>query len=179
MEPGEEVPAVPYHFEPPDEEPVETTDGDAWSPAQGTRRALAVGALWALVLSVLLGGVAWVAPYVVLGGLLRAFLALLVTWILLAGMQRAAGFTGWTITGPAVAFAALVLLSNHLVFALHGVPSREGWMSGWEFCAPSALLTLNLTVPIGIGGAALLCHRGGSDLQTLLDILRQRVGRWG
>ncbi len=179
MEPGTAVPAAPYHFEPPDEEPVETTEGDAWSPAQGTRRALAVGGVWAWVLALLLGGVAWMAPDVVLNMLARAFLALLVTWILLPRIQRAAGFTAWTSTGPAIAFAALVMLSNHLAFALHGVPTREGPVSGWELCAPPALLVLNLTVPIGIGGAALLGHRGSSDLHTRLDILGQSVRRWG
>jgi hypothetical protein len=72
----------------------------------------------------------------------------------------------------ALALTGVVLASNHVVFALHGVPDPWGidpwWVApikfisqvvpehkgvfiGWEWCHPWALLMLNL-LPLLVGG---------------------------
>ncbi len=157
-------------------EPAATDEPD-WTPGLGWCRALVRGGAATVVMSLLLAPAAWFAAPVLLNFLLRAFLALVVTWVMFGVVHRAAGMVGARCTALGVILSLLVFLSNHVVFALHGIPTQQGMVGGAAFLTPPALLALNISTAIGVTAGALLRRDGGADLGTLVDVLMRGV--WG
>lgn len=147
-----------------------------WSPARGLVRCAVATALAAAVLAALLWPLACYFPLLTSHWVLRAFLGMLLGWVLFAVAQRAAGVTGWPVTAIVVAGVLLVLCSQHAAYAVHGVPTRDGVISGAVWFNPWILLVSNLTALIGLVFSVILCHRGGVDLDTLVGILGLRTG---
>jgi hypothetical protein len=155
---------------------------DDWTPTRGLVRGALRGGIAAGVLAGLLAVLAVELPYAIIPLWVRAPLAFGVCWVLFQVVQRAAGMVGPPCTFLALGLAALVLLSNHVTFALHGVPVSEGverwWvipmslveeivpargdlLIGWSWCHPYAVLTLSgLPLVLGGGFCAALCRRG-------------------
>lgn len=142
-----------------------------WTPARGLLRALAWGVLVAVLVAILLSMIAWYAPTLLVNWLLRAFIALLVAWVLFSVIHGAAGMVGWPCTLMVIVLALLVMLSNHVVFAWNGVPTTKGTLAGPLWLDPTVLLIQNLSTLIGVGGCAALRHSGGADWKTLRDLL--------
>lgn len=150
----------------------ESQDAD-WAPARGLGRGAAYGFVAAVILAgALVPAAKWV-PLLLLDAYLRVAVAFMITWILAATVQRGAGMVGWPCTGLAVGYAGLVLLSNHVVFAVCGVLTRGGFIAGWVWLAPGTLLGTNLLALVGVGFAAALCHRGSDIGSTVVDLLMQ------
>lgn len=160
---------------------MSTTDGhppeqgppDDWTPWRGIVRAALWGSVTTVALSLILSVFAWYAPGVLLAVFLRAFLALGIAWLMFGVVHRASGVTGWPLTGLAIGLSLVVLVSNHVVFAVHGVPTRTGTVIGWEWLTPSVLFAVNVIPLVAIILAAVLCHRGVPK-GALLDILMSR-----
>lgn len=154
----------------------------AWTPQLGLRRAAAWGGLTAVLLAVVLAPLAAKASPMVLPLWTRIPLAFGVIWVLFKVVQRAAGMVGPSCSALAVGLGALVLLSNHVIFATAGVPTAiedaDWWFAlvslvgqiieptddlfigpGWFH--PLVLLLVNL-VPLLFGGgiAMALCRQG-------------------
>src|SRR5262245_51853311 len=130
---------------------------DDWTPAKGIVRGLIAGVVCATVLAAILAPVAWYFPSVTTDMLLRAAFAFGVAWILFGAVHRAAGMVGWPCTWMVVVLTLLVMLSNHVVFAVHGVPLRDGTLQiGGMWFHPLILLTMNLGTLIGLGFCAWL-----------------------
>jgi hypothetical protein len=141
-----------------------------WAPERGLRRGAIAGAALALLLIAVLVPIAMWVPYL-LFGLLRIVVGFGITWALAAAVQRSAGMVGWPCTGIAVGLALVVLVSNHVVFALCGVPTRSGYVAGWEWLSPATLFVMNGPALVGVGFAAALCHSGSDILSTVIDIV--------
>ena len=160
----------------------ERTAEPEWSPAIGFRRAVIHGALAAIVLSLLLAPLAAYLPYMTLPWVLRTPLAFGLAWLLFLFIERAAGYMGPALILLALLLTFAVLGSNHIVFALKGVPSsgmaEEWWIFpanliekmvpehdriviGWSWLHPYALVAIN-AVPLLVGGGfcAALKKRG-------------------
>ncbi len=134
-----------------------------WTPGRGLRRAIMLGALWSIVLAALLAVIAWLAPIILLNAVVRAFVAFGIAWLLFGVVQDAAGMVGGWCTFIAVALSLATMVSNHLVWAIHGGPIDECGetiigLSVWFH--PAALILVNLASAIGIGACALMCHHG-------------------
>ncbi len=153
----------------------------AWTPLRGLVRGALHGLVAAVVFGALLALLAAYVPYMIIPWWLRVPLAFGVACLLFKVVQRGAGMGGWPCTVLALALTGLVLVSNHVVFALQGVPDPSGvdpwWvvpaamiehvvskqggvLIGWRWCHPYALLTLNL-LPLLLGGGfcTALCSR--------------------
>lgn len=143
-----------------------------WSPGRGLMKCALATGVATIVLAGLLWPLAWYFPFLIAQWGLRAFLGLLLGWILFAIAQRAAGFAGWPVTAMVVAGALAVLFSHHVAYAVHGVPTRNGVIRGAIWLDPTTLLLTNLTALIGVTFSVILCHRGGADLETLVGIFR-------
>jgi hypothetical protein len=144
-----------------------------WTPASGLLRGAVYGLIVALGIAVLLVPVAKWAPTLLLNAYLRVALGFAVTGSLAAAVQRGAGMVGWPCTGLAVGLAVLVLVTNHVVFAICGVPTRSGLVVGWAWLDPGVLFGMNLLALVGVGSAGALCHRGSDIVDTVVDILMQ------
>jgi hypothetical protein len=142
---------------------------DEWTPEHGLLRGAAHGAVAALVIAVGLAPLVAVVPFLFLVLLMRGALAFGVAWVLVRVVCRAAGMEGRACTLIALSFAALVMASHHVVFALRGVPAlagvidswwlfpmqlvetlipeQNGWTSGWAWFNPYVLLAVN-AVPL-------------------------------
>lgn len=142
-----------------------------WSPARGLWRGAVTGMAVAVVLALVSGVVAALAPLIVINAYLRLAGAFFLTLILLTSVQRGAGMVGWSCTGLAVGQALLVLFSNHLCFAVFGVQGREQVLHGWMWLSPPVLLVVNGLAFVGVGFGAALGHRGGVFLETVVDLL--------
>ncbi|MBN2561087.1 MAG: hypothetical protein JXQ75_09175 [Phycisphaerae bacterium] len=168
----------PVHVQP---DRVEADLGKAveWSPV----RALVGAAVWGLVLAVvfvgLTGPLAYYFPRVVLHMLLRTFLAFVVAWIMFATVQGAAGMVGTVCTTMALGLTALVLLSHHVVFAVHGVLGSAGQVvAGWVWLHPVNLAIISgLPLLIGGGLCAAYCHRNGAHFSVIPEVLARRFGQ--
>lgn len=153
---------------------------DDWSESVALRKSARASCLAALILAVVTFPLAWYFPPVVLTPLLRAFEAFVLAWIVLAVAQHSSGTVGWPITSFAIFASAIVLLSHHVAFAVHGVPTLRSangtatMFEGWGWFSLSALVATNVTAGIGLGAAVLLGHRG-ANLDVILDIFNQRV----
>ncbi len=148
---------------------------DEWTASSGARRAIAGGALAALVIAAVLAPVALRLPYLLLPGLLRGAWAFGITWVLMKSIERASGMVGALNAALGISLAALVLLSHHLIFAIHGVPSLggeytscflfpaqmidklipevSGNLQGWRWFHPYVLLLIT-GLPLAVGGGA-------------------------
>ena len=153
-----------------------------WTPARGLIRGAFWGLLAAFGLALALAPLARFAPFMVLILWLRIPLGFAVTWLLCLAVQRAAGMTAPLCLALGWVLAAGVLVSNHAVFAVYGLPTIGGFgdwwafpmsmveqiigangdmLLGWGWCHPYVLLLLN-GIPVLIGGAfgAALAARG-------------------
>jgi len=160
--------------------PIEENDDD-WSPGKGLARAGIRGTVTAAILAGALLPVAYYAPYVVLGALSQAAVGFAVAWILFSVVHRAAGMVGGRCSVLAITLTVVVLLSNHLIFAIHGVPTRQGLLLiGWLYWFdPLVLCVSNVWAVIGIAFCTSLRHSGGADASDLAGMLTRGVyGYW-
>jgi hypothetical protein len=148
------------------------TDEPEWSPAIGYRRGLVHGVIAMVVLALLMAPLAMYLPYMILPWVLRTPLAFGLAWLLFLFIERAAGFMSPGIIALTMLLTFGVFVTNHVVFALHGVPSsgmaEEWWIfpanlieklvpeqdrvvSGWQWLHPYALVAINV-VPLLVGG---------------------------
>ena len=168
-----------------------------WSPRKGLVRAAVWGTMTTLLVAALLAPLALYAPGLLIDLLLRTAVAFVVAWVLLGVVQRAAGMVGVHCSLLAVGLTLIVLLSHHLIFAVHGVPhvrgivgrhavyyawvfrdvltDQSGLLLGWGWLHPYVLANVNFVPLLAIAACALLCHRGGAGPDVLLGILRSRV----
>lgn len=112
-------------------------DDVPWSPAIGLRNAAVRGGVVAAILTVLLIPVSMYLPYMTIPWLLRAPVTVGVAWLMFKVVQDAAGMAGGPCTVLALALTFVVMLSQHLVFAVHGVLELSS-MEWWAF--PAGLL---------------------------------------
>lgn len=152
------------------------SEPEEWTPGQGLVRAAVWGTGTAIFLAALLAPVAWFAPVVLTTLLVRIVLGIVLVAILLGVAQNTAGFTGWPVTALGIILSGLVLASHHVVFALHGVPTRTGALIGWTWLEPSVLGTLNVGPMFAVCAVAMLCHRG-VPTGLLSDFLMSGPGR--
>lgn len=152
-----------------------SNDTHRWTPTTGLRRATVWGGLATCAWIAILAVPAWYVPTVLMDWLIRLALAFAITWSLFGVVHRAAGMAGTSCTAIVVACTAIVLFSQHLVFAMHGVTTQQGEVSGWAWCTPETLLLINGIPVIGVAFAVILCHEGGAVLRTVVDILSMRV----
>ena len=157
--------------------PIDDKNWDEWTPHKGLIRAAIWGAVTALAIALVLGCVAYYAPHMLLRYTLRAAVAFGVAWILFSVVHHSAGMIGTRCTALVLALTLLVLLSNHMVFAINGVLTHKGVMLiGWSYWfAPAVIGVTNLSACIGAVGCAVLCHTGAADAGTLIDILNSKV----
>lgn len=148
---------------------------EEWTAWRGLLRALLWGGLMTLILIAVLDLMAWAVPRLVLNWWLRMAMGFFVALTLFAVVHRAAGMAGGACTGLVVAFTLLVLISQHIVFALHGVLSTGVQADGWMWLDPSIILLVNTPALVGIGFCAALCHGGGAVARAVSDILMQRM----
>lgn len=151
-------------------------DAEPWSVGKGIFRGAIAGILTAIILAGLLAVLAWYLPLLAINVWLRTAIGFGVAWILLGRIQHSAGMVGRACTAIAITLALLTLLSNHVVFAIHGVPTRDGQdLIGMGWLNPLVVLMANWSAMIGVAGCAWLRHDGGADGQTLIDILTMRT----
>jgi hypothetical protein len=136
-------------------------------------RAAVAGLLAAAVLGILLSPLAWYRPAFALSGLLRVVIAFAVAWVLFEVVHRAGGMIGWPFSGLVAVLTVLVLLSHHVIFALHGVPTTRGVAAGSVWLTPKVLLVVNIPALVGLVGCIWVRHDGDADLNTVIDILRR------
>ncbi len=159
-----------------DNTPNQIPENEEWTAWRGMLRALLWGGLMTLILIAVLDLTAWFVPPLVLNWWLRMAMGFFVALTLFAVVHRAAGMAGGACTGLVVAFTLLVLISQHIVFALHGVRSMTGvQVDGWTWLDPSIILFVNTPALVGIGFCAALCHGGGAVARAVSDILMQRM----
>lgn len=186
-----------------------TPDPDAqqtgeWSESDGLRAAVRRGLVWAAFLAIPTGILAGAAPFFAIGCFVRGAVAFAVGWILFSVVHRAAGFAGVRCTLLACGLALVVMLSNHIVFAVVGTPAMQHAPDGGDYemvlafpgqfvlRAPGVLTTeaprlsglywfsayvvalTNLASFAGIGIVAALRHSGRMDFDSFADILGQR-----
>jgi hypothetical protein len=161
-----------------DLEPRRHCDPEEWTPQQGLVRAAIWGVGTAAVLAALLAPVAWFAPAILMSLLVRIVLGVALVWILLGTVQSAGGFAGWPITALGIILSALVLASNHVVFAVHGVPGHDGPVAGWGWLQLPVLGVVNAGPLFAVCAVAVLCHRGVPG-GALTDFLMTRPGQGG
>jgi hypothetical protein len=154
------------------------TEDRPWSPRLGLIRAAVWGAVAAVVLGLLLTPLAVYAPTFLLHWLVRMVLGFGITWVMFGVVQQAAGMVGARCTALALGYAALVLVSQHVVFAICGVQTLDGMVAGWQWLAPATLGVCNFSAGIAAGGCAYLCHDGAADAGLLGWLLTRRVRRW-
>jgi hypothetical protein len=143
-----------------------------WTPLGGLLRGARHGLVAAGVLAAALIPLAAYLPYMIAPLWLRGPLAFGLAWLLSQVVQRGAGMVGLPCSALAFGLTALVLASNHVVFALCGVvdpggcyplwafpmefvaqvvSSKQDALIGWTWFHPYALLILNLP-PLALGG---------------------------
>ena len=148
----------------------------AWTPRRGIVRALVLGFATAVFLSMLLAPIAVFAPAILINGVLRAVVSFVVGWLLFVAVHSAGGMTGGLLTSVAVFYAALVMLSNHVAWAVFGAPLGDAGeiVTGWQYWFDPMLLgLLNIFVAIPLAFCAALCRDGapGPDLFCYLSTL--------
>ena len=159
-----------------DKQPGTAEGGEEWNAVSGILRGLIWGSLTAAVMAVLLGIVAWHAPTLLLHWVIRMAIAFGITTVLFKVIHWAAGMAGSVCTGLAVVLAVAVMLSQHLVFAAHGVPGRGGQLIiGPQWYEPATLLIVNLPALAIIVVCASLCHDGGFVGGTIIEILKSKL----
>lgn len=144
-----------------------------WSPARGVIRGVIAGVAMAAVLGVLADVVAWHAPLMAANGWVRTGAALASMWLLYWAVHKAAGMTGPFLTVTVVVLVIAVAVSQHVVFALHGLPTSGGSLVGWGWLSPIALVGFNIWTFFGIVFGVVLWHDGVS-LGSLVEIMRMR-----
>jgi hypothetical protein len=153
-----------------EEEIIERED---WTPAGGWFRGVIAGVAMAAVLGLVANLVAWHAPWVAANGWVRTGATLASMWLVFWAVHRWAGMTGPVCTAVVAVLVVAIAFSQHVVFAVHGVPTSKGTVVGWEWCSPIALIGLNIWTLFGIAfGVAL--WRDGVSVGSLVDIMRMR-----
>ncbi|MGD8453349.1 MAG: hypothetical protein PVJ57_16170 [Phycisphaerae bacterium] len=141
---------------------------DEWTPLRGLCRAALRGLVLAGLLALPLAFLARTLPHLLILLAPRTMLAFGILWLLRRRVHRDAGMEEWRCSLLAACLAGLVLVSNHVVFALHGVapsppgnyafafpmgplgdvvPCTNGLLIGAMWLHPYALLIAN-TVPL-------------------------------
>ena len=151
-----------------------------WTPRRGIVRAAVLGFVVAVALAILLTPVAVLAPALLLNAIFRALVTFGIGWMLCGAVHSAAGMTGGLVTFLGVFYAALVMLSNHVVWALFGVPlgPQGEVVTGWhQVFDPSLVGLLSLFVVVPLGFCFVLCRDGvpGPDFFWYVSTL----GVWG
>ncbi len=148
-------------------------ESEDWTPGRGLLRGFLVTLPVAFALAVLQGVAAYYFPQLVLHGLLNAFGAFFLTWILFATMHRASGQVGSSVTLLVVLLAVLVIASKHVVLAQHGMFTTRGqFLDGSSWLHPLVIGFLNLFGWLGVGAATLMCRKGDSNFTDIVDILK-------
>ncbi|MCG3137111.1 MAG: hypothetical protein HJJLKODD_00954 [Phycisphaerae bacterium] len=148
-----------------------------WSLRQGLSWGLAATTGMALLLAVLMCGLARWVPFLLIDDFMlvdsqpeawtrvypwgfgvTGLLGALVGWILLETMQRSSGMAGSLCTGYALLMAIAVIGVKHLWYALYGVQTSEGFIAGWQWVSPEYLLWYSYGSWVGLG-ALLLWRR--------------------
>jgi hypothetical protein len=144
-----------------------------WTPARGMIRGVIAGVAMAVALGAVADLLAWYAPLTAVQGVVRTGAALMSMWLLYWAVHKAAGMTGTACTALVVGLVIVIAVSQHVVFAVHGVPTSKGTVAGWEWCSPIILVGLNMWTLFGIAfGVAL--WRDGVSVESLVNILRTR-----
>ena len=155
-----------------------TIEDAPWSPAGGLLRAGVWGVMTATGLAALTCVAAWYAPLATTHLFLRTFLTFVIAAVLFAVVQRRAGMVGAACTTMALVLTALVLVSHHVVFAIHGVPTNRVDLAlvDWAWLSPGAIFGLNV-FPFAIGGGigAVIWHRHGVNFHILSDIFSSHI----
>ncbi len=159
----------------PDWQENDDTPESEWSEWRG----LASGAVWGLAAAIV---IAWLscslasyAPHMILNFWLRMAFGFLCAALLFSVVHWAAGMAGPACTAIVVVLTLAVLLSHSVIFALEGVTTRSGVVSGWEWLRPEALAIVNISSAIGIVFAVLLYREGGSIASNIVDVLSARI----
>lgn len=155
-------------------EDYEAATRDDWSPARGLVRGAVAGLMAAVMLAGLADWLAWRAPLLAANGWLRTAASLGSMFVMFYVVHRASGMTGPPCTAIVVVLVALIAGSQHVVFALHGVPSTQGLVLGWEWCAPEIMLLMNIWTIVGIAFGVLL-WRDGVSASSVVDIFRLKL----
>lgn len=155
-----------------------------WTPIRGIIKALWQGPVVATIFAIVFIPVVIYAPMILFNGLLRAFIAFGLAWMMFGIVQDAAGMTGWFSSAWAIVLTLGVFLSHHLVAALTGVEivgSDGPPLAGAEWLNLGWIVVVNLVSLIGIGAAAMICHTGAPGGSVGGDILSMRLwwGSWG
>jgi hypothetical protein len=135
---------VPLLNQPIDYEPGREEE---WTPTRGLIRATLRAGLVAAGLALLTAPLAIWLPYMVIIAALRAPLAFGIAWLLLKVVQSAAGMCDWRCNALAIGLTGLVLLTHHVLFAIHGTPDFPHGFG--DFAFPASFITK--VVPL-VGG---------------------------
>jgi hypothetical protein len=146
------------------EDPVSHED---WTPAQGVVRGLVSGTVAAVILAAIADLLAWFAPPMVLEFWMRAPEALFTVWILFVVVHRAAGMASWHCTAIVIVLTLFIILSQHVVFSIHGVLTYAP--KKWEWFSPQALVVYNLSAVVG-AGFGVWAWKDGASVDSLLDM---------
>ena len=147
-----------------------------WTPFRGICRALVQGSMAGIVLAVMACVFAWYLPTLALNALLRVFVSLLTVWVLFCVVHQAAGMTGAVCNMIVLAWVVLISYSQHVIFAIHGVPSSTGMLIGWIWCSPAMWAVFNIWTLVGAGFGVWM-WRDGASLSSLTHIAGMVV--WG
>lgn len=145
-----------------------------WTPARGVIGALSGGVATLVVMGAPAAVLAWYLPSWALQVWLRLAAASATVWVGYMIVHRMAGMTGPLCTSVVVAVVIAIILVQHVIFAIHGVPTKSGMMVGWAFLSPTVLGVMNGIPSIGIAFGVWLWHDGAS-VSSLASILNSRI----
>jgi hypothetical protein len=141
-----------------------------WTPALGARRAVGWGVFASLLFGVVVNLVNGYVPGTFLPWIVRTAIAFAVAWALFRVVHWAAGMAGNFCTTLVVGLAIGVMLSQHVVLALGGRWTSQGWQPDWAWCDPLVICLSSVPVITGVGACAILCHGGNDDAGIIGDM---------
>ena len=157
------------------------THHQEWTPRRGIIKGIFWGLFITLILSVGLAMPAAFAPRVMTHALIRAFITVGVAWICFGVVQSAAGMVGKHTSFIAATCTLLVMYSNHIVWAMNGVPAggkTGGLAIGWDvWFDPGALIALGLFVWIPLMFCMAMFRQGVPGMEFFSGLSSMRV--WG
>ncbi len=148
-----------------------------WTPARGLCRAIVWGGLFALALAVLLTPAAVLAPMVVGSAVLRFFITVAVAWAMFGIVQSAAGMTGGLVTWLAATLTLLVMISNHIGWAIWGMPTSDAdVLIGWSYWFDPMVIAIgNMMVTAALVVVSPLFHDGAPGGEFFGEVASQRL----
>ncbi len=144
---------------------------DDWTPMKGLVRGVIWTGLATAVMTGLFCWAAYLVPTVIHQWFLQPAIGFIVISILMSIMIHTAGQTGGWVTLVVTILSVMVIVSKHIVFAVHGYPTMSDPIVGSYWLKPSVVLMGNLTSWIGMTGAVLMCKDGNSILSPVADLL--------